>query len=233
MALKPVIDTVEGISKDIAAEYTQGADGKFYLSVEGVDSVVALTSTLDRLKGERTELKTKLAEYQGIDLDEVKTLKAEVEQLRKSKGEGLDEKQRRQLVETYETRIAELEKGLKDRESKLVSYTLDSTFTGPLSKAEPVYPDVVMRLAREQCRVEEVNGKHVVRVIDAEGDVRISPRGDPMTPDDLLMEMKTKTYPGLFKGGNPGAGSTTAGPGNTKLTPAQQLAAQRKAMLGG
>lgn len=61
MALKAILDNLDSVDEALRGEYTE-KDGKFYLQVEGIAAhpdVTALKSALDRVRTEKTELKTK------------------------------------------------------------------------------------------------------------------------------------------------------------------------------
>lgn len=67
MALKAVLDSVDGLDETLKAEY-QEKDGKFYLNIESIDShpqVVALKNAHERTKAEKTELKKSLDTLQN------------------------------------------------------------------------------------------------------------------------------------------------------------------------
>lgn len=63
MALKPILDTLDGVDPIIAAEYTQEGD-KFILALDGVDThpdVANLKTAYDKVKGDLKTAKTELS----------------------------------------------------------------------------------------------------------------------------------------------------------------------------
>jgi hypothetical protein len=60
--------------------------------------------------------------------------------------------------------------------------------------------------------VKDDNGEYVVRVKDADGSVRLNAQGDPMSIDDLVVEMKTKdAFARAFESEVPGGTGSTPG----------------------
>lgn len=229
---KPVLDSLDGISKDFAAEYAQGADGKFYLSVDGFDNLLGMHSALEKTKKAKSELAAQLEAFRGIESERDK-LKAKVEELSKGHKDDNDAA-RRQMVEAHNAEKAEFEKRIAALDGEINNGLLSSEYLKAASEHKAIDSDVVLMLAKNASRVETVNGKRVIRIVDADGETRYNSRGEPMSPTDFVLDLKTKAKPHLFEGGKPGAGSATApgAQGGQKLSPAAQLQMQRKAMLG-
>lgn len=90
MALKTVVDTLEGMPDELAAEYTAGDDGKFYLTIDGAPR--GFTPNADV-----AENNTKLEEFRTNN----RTLNAELEAERKKLEpfDGLDPVAARKALE--------------------------------------------------------------------------------------------------------------------------------------
>jgi hypothetical protein len=61
MALKAILENVDGLPEDVKKEYKKGDDGKFHLDVDGIDShpgVAVLKRSMDNAKSERTAAQT-------------------------------------------------------------------------------------------------------------------------------------------------------------------------------
>ncbi len=63
MSLKFIVDSVDGLSEDVAALYSKNEDGKFYLEVEGAVS----KTKLDEFRENNVRVLKELDKYKGID----------------------------------------------------------------------------------------------------------------------------------------------------------------------
>lgn len=101
-------------------------------------------------------------------------------------------------------------------QSTLHEYMVKNAALSAMSKAGtvPGGEDLLLPHINTQAKVIKTEeGKYVVRVVDAENNVRLNNKGEPMGVSDLVEEMKTK-FPTTFKSEQkPGTGST---PGQAK-----------------
>ena len=122
MALRVVLDNLEGLDESLHEHYTE-KDGKFFMDIE--DDIrrhpkgVSLVTAIERMKAEKTTLTAKLAEVEAriaelpegfdaeqyaADMDELASLKKKLKP-----GEGDDDDDRQSQKKLYEQRIANLE----------------------------------------------------------------------------------------------------------------------------
>ena len=79
MALKKIVDTLEGIAEAQQALYVKQADGKFKLDLEGDEDTGGLKTALQKERDARAALENKLKGYDGIDIEEIRKLQTMVE----------------------------------------------------------------------------------------------------------------------------------------------------------
>lgn len=115
MALKAVVDTLDGLPEDVKSEYTE-RNGKFELQVEGMKTqadVDRLTSALTKERGDHKATKEKFSSLADLDLAEVHAKLDKYPELEAAAAGKLDEKQLDTLVEgRIKTRLAPLEREL-------------------------------------------------------------------------------------------------------------------------
>lgn len=128
MALKAVLDTLDGVEDANRGLYEQAEDGKYYLVVDGVDSlpsVRGLATTLRKYKEvapDASRLKAKLERLQqlegfaelGMSAEEVRERLQRLEELEAS-GAKANSEQIEKLRETYEKRVAATKKQLEEQ----------------------------------------------------------------------------------------------------------------------
>ena len=128
MTLKAVLDTLDGVEDAIRGLYEQADDGKYYLAVDGVDSlpqVRGLATTLRKYKEvapDASRLKAKLERLQqlegfaelGMSAEEVRERLQRLEELEAS-GAKANSEQIEKLRETYEKRVAATKKQLEEQ----------------------------------------------------------------------------------------------------------------------
>ena len=78
MGLKFQVETLEGLTPEVAALYSE-VDGKFFLDVEGV----VPKAKLDEFRNTNVDLMKKLDALKDVDPAEYKKMKAEFEKLKK------------------------------------------------------------------------------------------------------------------------------------------------------
>lgn len=67
MALKAVLDSLDGLSDDIKSLYVQKDDGKFHLDVEGGEDISGLKANYQKLLDEKKKLQDRYKAYDDID----------------------------------------------------------------------------------------------------------------------------------------------------------------------
>lgn len=123
MALKTVLETLEGVDDAVKALYIE-KDGKHVLDLEGIDThpeVAKLKSAYERTKADKAALKA--------DADKAKADLAEAMKGKPDEAALIVERQR------YEGQIADLTGKLTDAQGKLVGVTRDQALTSALQAA--------------------------------------------------------------------------------------------------
>ena len=242
MALKTVLDSLDGISEALQTEYTKRDDGKFVLAVEGdIPGTVAASKleefrkTNTTLMGKQTgfeeqiaALNEKLNAFSGIDVEEAKRLKAEAasierkELLKKGDVETLIDSSVQAAVKPLATRIEGLEgentKLTSQLHLKLVDETLLAAGNG--TKASNGTPRPKIRggsdidvLNRARTAGWKLHEGQAV-MVDGEGKPTYSTDnpGAYKSADEYIVEL-AKEVPHLFEGS--GGGGTPPGDGGT------------------
>jgi hypothetical protein len=81
MALKAILESLDGVDEKIAGEYKKGDDGKFHLGLEGID--LDAPNKLKEFRTKNIDLMKAMEEtnkkYEGVDPEEYKKLKEELQ----------------------------------------------------------------------------------------------------------------------------------------------------------
>lgn len=201
MALKKVLDNLDGLSDDVKKEYKE-KDGKFHLDLDGDDSEQELTHlrTKKQIAEEhRTRAETKVRELQE-KLDEIHrgaVPKGDVEALENS----------------WKDKLATTESKLKEREQKLQKQLQRATIGAraeALAAELSVAPELMAPEIAKRLTVEE----------SEDGEIRIrvkGPDGKPsaMSIDDLKNEIKAdKRYAPVLIGSKASGGGANGNNGS-------------------
>jgi hypothetical protein len=221
--LKAVLDSLEGLSEDVASHYIE-KDGKFILGVEttgglALENVEGLKSALGKEKASRKELAASLKAFEGLDADKARDALSKLDELAESDPEGKAKQQieafKAQLVAKHEATVAEKDKALGDVTSQLERLLVENAVRSALEKAEAnvdlMLPHVMQRT---RMRRDESTGRYVAEVLDDNGNPAIGDAaGNVMTIPQLVGEFKSKdTYAAGFKGtGSSGSGADAKG----------------------
>jgi DNA repair exonuclease SbcCD ATPase subunit len=169
MALKAILDTLDGLSEHIAALYKKGEDGKFHLDLEGGDD----NNDLERVRAKKAEAEKhrKEAEKKAKDLaDKLAEMEAQLEELRT--GESRKKGDVDALEKSYKEKITKLENDykaqLQARDASLQTLLVDNVATSLAAKIS-TKPNVILPHIRSRLRVETVDGKPTTRVLDKDG----------------------------------------------------------------
>lgn len=229
MALKFIVDSVDGMDATTAALYTKNADGKFYLEVEGAVS----KNKLDEFRNNNVQLLKDLERFKDLDpvkynemlkqqrlIDEKKLIDAgdvdKVVELRVG-----------QMKSTYETQIAELTNTNNVSKRQLESLLIDSAVRDAAIKSgiQPTAVEDVLLRAKSAFQIKD---GHAVPM-DPSGNIVYGKDGTtPMSVADWTVSLK-KQAPHLFMGssggGAQGSGGSGSGVDMSKLTPTQKITA--------
>ena len=133
------------------------------------------------------------------------------------------------FAKTHSQQIKDKDTRISALKTQLHGHLVDSAAVSALK--DSIDPDLALPFVKKQVKVEEVEGKFQVNVIDNAGDVRYSGvTGDRMSIKELVDEMKTQgKYKPLFKSQAPAGGGLE--PGASTRKPASkpgQLTAMEK-----
>lgn len=235
MALKFVLDSLEGLDESKAALYSKHTDGKYYLEVEGA----VAKSKVDEFRDNNISLKQQLEDMQNkfgkIDLEKYQELMDKAAQddgKKRITMEQVDQivnDRTGKMKEEYENQINQLASANKGLSGQLDNLLIDGAIRNAAVEAkvrQGALEDVVLR-AKQTFKV--VDGKAVPH--DSDGKVVYGKDGtNPMTTSEWISGLK-KNADHLFEqsqGGGAGGGKAPPGkiPADTSnMSPLQKIAA--------
>lgn len=214
MALKAILDSLDGLSDDLKKLYTQ-KDGKYHLDVDGmVDK-----TRLDEFRNNNIELKKQLddvkKQYDGIDVEQVRELIRKDAALKEKKLidagdiEKLVAERTASMKADYEKQIKTLTEKVASSDSQLERLVIDNALKDAGLKAgvrDTAMEDVVLR---GRARYKMQDGKAVP--MTADGKVIYGKDGE--TPETMTewFGSLASAAPHLF---NPSNGSGANGSGS-------------------
>ncbi len=219
MTLKLQTDTLDGLPEAVHGFYEK-TDNGFRLKVDGLEDTAGLKSALQK---EREAAKM-AREYEklGLKPDEILALKAEREKAEEERARkaGEFDQLRAKIKSQHEAELAaikaEYEAVAKSEQEARVVNGLTNALSQAGATAEGL--ELLPNLFAGRARIETVDNKRVVKILDADGSPMLGKGGKDATFADLA-EAAIQKYPSLFKpttkagGGTPptskGAGSAT------------------------
>ena len=226
MKLKFKLDTLDGLDAAIAGLYEQGADGAYYLSVDGaVDK-----SKLDEFRNNNVKLLKDLEKFKDVDPAKYQELLALAKKQEEKKlidaGEidKVVEQRVGEMKSTYENQLKTLTEQNSVAQRQLESLLIDNAVRDAAVKSgvQPTAVDDVLLRAKATFKIKDGNAVPV----DAQGNVVYGKDGtSPMSVIDWTTGLK-KQAPHLFQGSQ-GGGAPGSGKDNvdtSKLTSAQKIA---------
>lgn len=168
MALKAILESIDGLADPIKSEYKKGEDGKYHLDVEDLDShpgVGTLKRAKDYEKAERNKMSARSAELQQL-LDAMTEerdgmLKGAVPKADMDKLEG-----------SYKEKLAKREKELGSQigvlTSNLQTMLVDNVAQSVATKISKA-PELLLPHLRSRLKAEFADGKATTRVLDKDG----------------------------------------------------------------
>jgi hypothetical protein len=242
MALKALLDSLNGLPESLAAHYTKRDDGKYILTVEEVDgyafeNITGLKRALSMARENETAAKRALEGYKGID--DVEAAKEALAKLRagdlKSPAEldaykkSLESKFQKDLsaaaerAQAYEAQLKDLRFGTMARDAIIKAK----------GRASLLLPIVERRVKWEA----DSNGQLQLRVVGEDGKTLVSNKpgsADPMGLEEYVHSLRSNAdFAAAFEptapagsGSNHAAGGTVRmGDNQPKLSPEARLAA--------
>lgn len=234
MALKALLDSVEGLDESIQKEYKKDEkSGKYILDVEAVDglaleNVSGLKTALQKERGERSKLADMLKKFEGIeDPDAAREALEKYEEVKNwapdKKVEEMLDARTKDLVKKHQK---EFEK--KDNEAKALRQQLEQVLISEAAMkaitAAKGSPTLLLPHVKQAARLREADGKYLVEVIDETGTVKVDNNGNPMTIQQFVEDLKSSDdFARAFEpSGSSGSGSggsssrQTANPGGKR-----------------
>ncbi len=251
MALAAILnlEQVNELPDAVKAEYSEADDGRYHLQVTAVDghgleNVEGLKQSLSSARKERDNAAKKLKTFDGLDPTEAGAAIAKLAEL--GDDASIDEKvkvasaaREKTLVDKHAGEIQiEVAKSGKYR-SQLATQLIDTQALKAMSgqKLQPHAEQLLLPHVRAHTRIVELeDGSMVARVVDKEGNERVTSRQgsqDPMTVEEFVDGMKdNEMYALAFTGsGARGSGASTSKSRGkegevdlSKATPEQKLA---------
>jgi hypothetical protein len=226
MALKAVVESLEGLPKGLRDHYRE-EEGRFLLEVEAagglaLEDVNGLKSTLGKTRRSLEESQQKLARFGDLDPDRVKRDLARLEELSKLDPESEADRIAEGKIKTREARLlqvhAEETDGLRQNgevlKGQLEKVLIDAAATKAIADHRGAI-DLLLPHVRAQARLKRLdNGEYDVEVVDTAGNPRIGDgRGAPMSIPQLVQEMReSEGFARAFDGsGQSGGGTPSSG----------------------
>lgn len=221
MALKAILETLDGISEEIKGHYSE-RDGKFYLGVDSVDGmsledVRALKNALSQERKRAEEAATLAKSFGDLDIDAAREALRKVDEMRNWKPDQKVQEQLRLKEEEIKRQSQSQLDKLKTELDTTVRQLERELVTSAASKAiaeKGGNPNLLLPLVERRTRMRRTDaGQFLAEVLDDTGGVRISPKSgatDPMTIGELIEEMAGREeYAGAFSGtGARGSGAS-------------------------
>jgi len=226
MALKAIIDSLDGLDEGLKSHYRagtadEGTEGKFVLAVDGVggfalENVTGLKSALGAERTARERAEGQIAKFKDLDPDKARRALEEVEQLKAidpaKEADKLAntkfEAAKAQLIEAHSAELQGREQRIGLLTKTVEELLIDAAATAALAEAKGSV-ELLLPHVRKHTKVKEVDGRFTVEVIDGAGNARIAgSKGEPMDIKGLVAEMRqSDTFARAFDGeGHSGSG---------------------------
>ncbi len=225
MALKAILDTVDGLPADVAKEYTKSTDGKFVLQVTPVngfalENVDGLKTALGKERENVRQLTEASKAFEGLDAAKARDALTKVaemanwtpEQKVKEQMEAL----KSQILDAAGKEKATLQKKLDDLTKQLQNSLITSNAVQALAKHKAKGDGkLLLPHVERQVRMRETDSGFVVEVVDDNGNVRVNGQGRNLTIEELVESMKKSDdfAPGFEGTGATGSGASGGGSG--------------------
>jgi len=237
MALKLVVENLEGLSEAVAALYKQGGDGKFHLQTEedegAKQKIAEFRENNIKLQKELEAMKKK---FDGVDLDELQAMKKKLQAVDDKKlieagkiDELVNQKVERMKAD-YDEQIKQLKLAIDEREKNLTSTTqrlsevlIDSEITKAVNAVGVVRKEAmqdILSRGRQTWRLEDN------KPVPKEGDRLLYGKDgkEALTFTEWAQALVT-TAPFLFESsGGGGAGGSDKSGGSAGFGTKQDLA---------
>jgi len=226
MPLQATIDSLEGLSEEIAEEYEPLETGGYKLKIlsgyvpeSDVENVGGLKSALEKERENVANLKRKTKsledKFGGIDTEEYRTLKEQQREAeeREAEKKGEWEQLKQQMRDQHNEQIAEKDRETARVKQELERHLIDAQATEAIN-GENGNVTLLLPHVKALVKLKEEDGVFKAQVVDATGTSRVDAEGNPLTIKALVSEMRTQeVYAGAFKGTGSAGGGTPPGDG--------------------
>lgn len=227
MALKRLLETLDGLSEAVAAEYKKGEDGKFHLDLDGDDNA----DDLEKVKAKKAEAERhrKEAEKKAKELeDQMEELKTQLDELQN--GKSREKGDTEALEKSYKDKITKLTADytakLQEKDLFIQGQLVDNVATAMAAEIS-IRPGLMLPHIKARLRVDTADGKPVTRVLDKDG------QPSAMTLDELKKEFLASDDFAPIIQGSKAKGSGAAGrlPGGGAAKKLSEMTATEEAAL--
>lgn len=249
MALRAILDNLEGLAADVAKEYTKRDDGKYVLDVIEVAGlqlaeVGNLQSALSKERENARAAGDKLKTFEGLDAGKAREALKKVEDMANWSSDEKVKEQieaiKKQMAEAHGSEVAKLKERLETIMTALEEAKIDSVATHALAEQKGSVTLLMPHIQR-QTRLREADGKYVVEIVGSDGTPRLTGTdGHAMSIGELVTEMKGQDdFASAFDGTGASGSGAHGGNGQRggkrldtealgKLPPAQRMQAAEK-----
>jgi hypothetical protein len=229
LALKAIVDTLDGVDEALQGLYAKGEDGKFRLELEGAETEEEVAGLRSALQKERERAKTYEARLKKLpegfdpskDLEELATLRKEREEreAREAEKKGEWDKLRAQLQEQQQKREEEWNGKVQNLESELDRLLRSDRAKEEIGKRGASIRLLLREVLSQTRTIVDDSGRRKVVVVDDSGDRRLNGKGDDMTMAELLDELEKDpdcagAFPAPESTGGGASGRRVAGSGH-------------------
>lgn len=228
------VDSLDAVPENYRALYVE-EDGEFKLEGALYTKIDKLAKTIEKersrakdatrdakawgdIGGTPEEVKKLLAEKDAKHAEEIERLQKLIDE--KGDSAGKIEKIKKELEKARDEAIAAKDQELSSMEGTLKSHLMEAAAKAAIAeekgKVKPLLPYVLNKLSF----VKE-GGQYAVRVLDEDGEVRLTKDGKDMGIRELVQELKAdQDFSALFEGtGISGSGSRPTGTGGSGGAP--------------
>lgn len=192
-----------------------GAGGTKTFTQEEVDAAIAAANTAleasrDTILGEKKIAIADLKKFDGFDVEEFKTLKADAVKAEREKAEGEGDwtKLEQNLIEAHGTEMVAKDARIDKLVGALQEHLVDAELTKAISAAKGD-AELLLPHARKYVQTRETDKGFEVFVADENGTPLVSDGQRPMTMEQLVETKLAEQYPRAFEGtGSSGGGAS-------------------------
>lgn len=228
MALQFTVDSLDTIPEAQRSLYK--ADGeKFRLDLDGYEDPAGLKSALDKERKAAKDAIGMAKAWKELgktpeEIQELLAAQAQAERDKLVKG-GEWDKLKGQMTEQHQAELAKREEANKGLRGQLERHLVDAAGVAAIAAAKGS-AELLLPHVKSRVKVIEENGEFTVRVVDVTGNPRVNGKGEFLSINDLVGEMRQNEVfaPAFMAPSASGGGaqqSTQSGTGRKTVTRSQ------------